>query len=420
MTYLVLAALLIAVLVFAALSKRAEMSVVTMPIVFTGLGWLTWLAGAELIGGEEGREVLHLFAELTLILLLFADATRVRIGELLGNAGIPARMLLIGMPLTLTLGTALAMWVSPNQPWALALLVAAILTPTDAALGQAVVSDKAIPQRLRQGVLVESGLNDGLALPAVLIAAVAAVGQAGGMADESTTDLVASGLMQVALGPFAGVAVGWAAAALLDFAVRKGFATEAYQGIFFLAAAFLCFVAAEAIGGNGLIAAFVGGLTFGNRLSSSNHFVSEFMETEGQLFTMATFFIFGAVLAPIGWEHATWRTVVLALGFLTAVRVVPIVLSLTATGLRFREKLFLGWFGPRGLASILFALLVLESYPVPGADELLACVTLTVLLSILLHGVSAHPVAARFAKACRAGASETAMGNDQPIKESAK
>jgi len=133
MTYLVLAALLIAVLVFAALSKRAEMSVVTMPIVFTGLGWLTWLAGAELIGGEEGREVLHLFAELTLILLLFADATRVRIGELLGNAGIPARMLLIGMPLTLTLGTALAMWVSPNQPWALALLVAAILTPTDAA-----------------------------------------------------------------------------------------------------------------------------------------------------------------------------------------------------------------------------------------------------------------------------------------------
>lgn len=192
MTYLVLAALLIAVLVFAALSKRAEMSVVTMPIVFTGLGWLTWLAGAELIGGEEGREVLHLIAELTLILLLFADATRVRIGELLGNAGIPARMLLIGMPLTLALGTALAMWVSPNQPWALALLVAAILTPTDAALGQAVVSDKAIPQRLRQGVLVESGLNDGLALPVVLIAAVAAVGQAGGMAGESTTDLVTS------------------------------------------------------------------------------------------------------------------------------------------------------------------------------------------------------------------------------------
>ena len=146
MTYLVLAAILAAVLVFAAVSKRAEMSVVTMPIVFTALGWFTYLVGADLIGGEEGREVLHLFAEVTLILLLFADATRVRIGELLGNAGIPARMLLIGMPLTLALGTALAAWVSPDQPWALALLVAAILTPTDAALGQAVVSDKAIPQ----------------------------------------------------------------------------------------------------------------------------------------------------------------------------------------------------------------------------------------------------------------------------------
>jgi|32_taG_2_1085360.scaffolds.fasta_scaffold00013_45 NhaP-type Na+/H+ or K+/H+ antiporter len=412
MTYLVLAALLAAVLVFAALSKRAEMSVVTMPIVFTGLGWLTYLVGAELVGGEEGREVLHLFAELTLILLLFADAARVRIRELAGNAGIPARMLLIGMPLTLALGTALAAWVSPEQPWALALLVAAILTPTDAALGQAVVSDKAIPQRLRQGVLVESGLNDGLALPVVLIAAVAAVGQAGAMAGESTSALVGSGLTQIALGPIAGVGVGWLAAGLLDYAVRKGFATEAYQGIFFLACAFLCFVGAEAIGGNGLIAAFVGGLTFGNRLSCSSHFVSEFMETEGQLFTMATFFVFGAVLAPLGWEHANWRTLVLAIGFLTIVRVVPIVLSLAGTGLRLPEKLFLGWFGPRGLASILFALLVLESYPVPGADELLACVTLTVLLSIVLHGMSAHPVAARFADVCRRNASATAMGGE--------
>lgn len=417
MTYLVLAAILVAVLVFAAVSERAEMSVVTMPIVFTGLGWLTYLVGADLIGGEEGREVLHLFAEVTLILLLFADATRVRIAELLGNAGIPARMLLVGMPLTILLGTALAAWVSPEQPWALALLVAAILTPTDAALGQAVVSDKAIPQRLRQGVLVESGLNDGLALPVVIIAALAAVGQAGGMEGESTSDLVGFGLKQVALGPLAGIAIGWGAATLLDLAVRKGYATEGYQGIYFLSSAFLCFVGAEAIGGNGLIAAFVGGLTFGNRLSCSSHFVSEFMETEGQLFTMATFFVFGAVLAPLGWEHANWRTLVLAIGFITFVRVVPIVLSLTGTGLRLPEKLFLGWFGPRGLASILFALLVLESYPVPGADELLACVTLTVLLSILLHGMSAHPVAARFAEVCRTKASNAAMGEEEQGRE---
>ncbi|WFL78274.1 sodium:proton antiporter [Altererythrobacter arenosus] len=412
MNYFVLAGLLLVVLVFAALSKRAEMSVVTMPIIFTGLGWLTYLLGAELIGRGDGRGVLHLFAEVTLILVLFADATRVRIGELLGNAGIPARMLLIGMPLTIALGTLLAMWVSPDQPWALGLLVAAILTPTDAALGQAVVSDKAIPQRLRQGVLVESGLNDGLALPVVIIAALAAVGQAGGMDGESASSLVGFGLKQVVLGPIAGIVVGWSAAWLLDLAVRRGFATEAYQGIYFLAAAFLCFVGAEAIGGNGLIAAFVGGLVFGNRLSCSSHFVSEFMETEGQLFTMATFFVFGAVLAPFGWEHAGWRTLVLAIGFLTFVRVVPIVLSLSGTGLRLLEKFFLGWFGPRGLASILFALLVLESYAIPGADELLACVTLTVLLSILLHGTSAHPVAARFAEACETSASATAMGDE--------
>lgn len=393
-----LAIVLMVVLVFAAFSRRLEMSVVTMPIVFTAAGFLAHLAGVRVLAEETAFEALHLLAEVTLVLVLFADASRVRLSSLRMSVGIPARMLLVGMPLTILLGTLVARWVSPDQPWALALLVAAILTPTDAALGQALVSDEAVPERLREGIAVESGLNDGLALPVVIMAALLAVEASGAAAGEGR-DLVAFGIAQVTLGPLAGVVVGAAAAKLRDFAVSRDFATEAYQGIFFLAAAFLCFAVAELIGGNGLIAAFIGGLTFGNVRKSASKFVAEFMESEGQLLTMATFLVFGAVLVPIGFEHASWPTVTLALLFLTLVRIVPVVLSLTGSGLPWNEKLLLGWFGPRGLASILFALLVMDAYAIPGLDELVACVVLTVMLSIVVHGASAFPIVRAFAKA---------------------
>jgi NhaP-type Na+/H+ or K+/H+ antiporter len=393
----VLGLLLMAILGFAAFSRRLEMSVVTMPLVFTAAGYLAHLAGAELVQAEAQLEVLKILAEVTLVLILFSDASQVRLSQLRKNAGIPLRMLLIGMPLSIALGTLAAFWVSPDQPWTLALLVAAILTPTDAALGQAVVSDEAVPVHLRESIAVESGLNDGLTLPVVIIAALAVVEASGGMQGETAGSLTQFGLAQITLGPLAGIIVGGAAAKLRDFAVGRDLATKAYQGIFFLAAAFLCFVAAELIGGNGLIAAFVGGLTFGNLRNGKSAFVAEFMESEGQLLTMATFAIFGVVLVPAGLAHATWQTLALAILFLTFVRILPIMLALTGTGLAWREKLFLGWFGPRGLASILFALLVAETYQIPGLDELIACVVLTVMLSILVHGASAFPIVRAFA-----------------------
>ncbi|MXO81836.1 sodium:proton antiporter [Altererythrobacter aestiaquae] len=388
---------LLTVLCFAALSRRLAMSVVTMPIVFTALGYGGFLAGAELFPKDAEFEILHLLAEITLVLVLFSDASQVRFHHLRMSGGIPARMLLIAMPLSIVLGTLVAHWVSPDQPWALALLVAAILTPTDAALGQAVVSDASVPGELREGIAVESGLNDGLALPVVIIAALAAAEASGVMAD-GPDNLIAFGMAQITLGPLAGAAVGALAALVMDLAVRRKWVTESYRGIYFLSTAFLCFIAAELIGGNGLIAAFVGGLTFGNMRKSASKFVSEFMESEGQLLTMATFLIFGMVLAPAGLDHASWKTVVLAIAFLTAVRIVPVVLSLTGTKLRWRDKLFLGWFGPRGLASILFALLVAEGFDIPGMDEVIACMVLTVLISIVLHGASAFPIVRAFSK----------------------
>lgn len=381
------------VAIYALMARWIELSVITLPMIFTGLGIALGGTGLDLVPMGAGNEVIHAFVEITLVLVLFSDASGVKRQNLSGgNVTIPLRMLLIGMPLTVVLGTLVAMWVSPNQPWALALLVAAILTPTDAALGQSVVSNPNVPKRISQSINIESGLNDGLAFPIVLLAAITAARATGYEGGQAPDNVAVFALLQITVGLLAGAMVGYGAAKLLDFAISRNATTTVAQGLYFLSVAFLAYFGAELVGGNGFIAAFVGGLVFGNTLRAPSVFIREFMEGEGQLLTLATFFIFGSVLAPIGLEHASWKTVTLALLFLTVVRMLPIWLSLAGLKLSSYEKIFLGWFGPRGLASILFALLVLEEFPIPGAQELTACVVLTVLISIVLHGVSAAPL----------------------------
>ena len=393
-----IAIILIGIVAFALQSHRIERSILTLPMVFTAFGWVIGQGGAELVPMHDAHEIVHTIAEITLIILLFADASRINLRELARNYALPGRLLLVGMPLTILLGTLLALWVSPEAPWPLALLVAAILTPTDAALGQAVVTSPAVPQRLRQALNVESGLNDGLAVPVIVVAALLSAAATGTNVENAPDNLYAFAAMQIVFGPIAGLGVGWLLAKLLDRAIDSERTTTSFQGISFLCTALLAFVVAESVGGNGLIAAFVGGLVFGHVLRNPRTFIDEFMEGEGQLLTILTFLIFGAVLVPLSLEHATWKTVVLAILYLSVIRMLPVWLSLTGTGLSGYEKVFLGWFGPRGLASVLFALLILERFPVPGAEEMLACVVLTVLLSIVVHGVSAHPLFSRFAK----------------------
>ena len=394
-----IAIVLAGIVVFASISRRLEASIFTLPMVFTAFGWLIGQGGVQLVPMQAEHEVIQIIAEITLVLVLFSDASRVKLRELINNYAIPARMLLIGMPLTILLGTLVAHWVSPEASWMVALLVAAILAPTDAALGQAVVTSPKVPLRLRQGINVESGLNDGLALPVVMIAAIASADMAGIKVEGVPDNVFVFALMQVGLGPLIGVAMGYALARILNTSIDAQFITTSCQGIYFLVSAFLAFVTAEWAGGNGLIAAFVGGLVFGNTLRCSTEFIDEFMEGEGQLLTILTFLIFGAVMVPLGIEHASWKTLILALLFLSVIRMLPIWLSMTGSGFSSYEKLFLGWFGPRGLASILFALLILERFEIPGGDEILACVVLTVILSIVLHGITANPMAARFVRA---------------------
>ena len=244
-----IAIILVGVIVYAVLSRRLEASVFTLPMVFTLFGWLIGQGGIELVPMGAEHEVIQLFAEITLVLVLFSDASRVKLRELMQNYALPARMLLIGMPLTILLGSLVAQWVSPDVPWIVALFIAAVLTPTDAALGQSVVSSPSVPLRLRQSINVESGLNDGLALPVVMIAAIVSAEMAGIVVEGVPENVVLFTLKQVILGPLIGVGLGYLLARILDASIKARFITTSCQGIYFLIAAFLAFVTAELVGG---------------------------------------------------------------------------------------------------------------------------------------------------------------------------
>ena len=387
---LVILSILVAFILYSLVTRAIDRSVLTLPIIFMCLGYVL----SDQVRAAAPPEVLHegkrLLAEITLVLVLFSDASHVQFSQLRQSWRLPFRMLVIGLPLSIALGTLVTWLVSPEGGFAMALLTAAVLTPTDAALGQSVVTSANVPEKLSETINVESGLNDGLVLPFVLLGAILA---SAGMVDASTEGLASGAVIQIVLGPLAGIATGWIVARLMDVAQSRRLIAAAAEGVVFLAAAFAAYVLAEVIGGNGFIAAFVAGMIFGNSYKHNIRFVREFMEGAGQILTMSAFLVFGALLLPEGLAHASVKTVVIAVLFLTVVRVGAIWLSLTGSGLKTSEKLFLGWFGPRGLASILFTLVIIDEFEFPNEAELLACVSMTVALSILVHGLSSTPLA---------------------------
>lgn len=387
---LVLLVILGCVIVYSLLAKVLGQTLLTLPIIFVAIGYAASGPISASGSSEELRTVARLLAEVTLVLILFSDASHVRFTQLKRDYIIPLRMLIIGMPLTIGLGTLFVFWMSPESGMAVCLLTAAVLTPTDAALAQSVVSSPDVPKKLGQTINVESGLNDGLALPFVLLGAILA---SANMDHANTEGLAMAAVIQILLGPLVGIFVGWVVARALDVASDRDWVNESAQGIVFLAAAFVSFLASELIGGNGFISAFVAGAVFGNTYRHNIHFITEFMEGSGQFLTMAAFLVFGAIMLPQGLQHASTVALIVSIGFLTVIRMFPIWLSLAGTGLRIKEKLFLGWFGPRGLASILFTLIMMDEFDFPNEEELLACVSLTVLLSVILHGISSVPLA---------------------------
>ncbi|MEM7731247.1 MAG: cation:proton antiporter [Pseudomonadota bacterium] len=379
-------------LVFCMIAKRLERTILTAPMLFLGFGAV--VAQFGMLPFEDAEAMLHLVAEVALIILLFLDAAQIDQNALLKHSVWPARMLFIGLPLAFVIGTGAAWLALPGWPLAAVALVAAIMVPTDAALGQPVVTNKDVPERPRRALTVESGLNDGLALPLVLLMAYIAAPAA--MAPPE--GWLIFGLKQITLGPLVGIAMGALGGVMLLWAKRHGTTADVYEGVGALGLAASAYLAATTVGGNGFIAAFAAGLGFGAIVKDQCTFVFEFTESEGQLLSWAAFFLLGCALVPEAVGHLTPSVLALILVSLFIVRPLAIWLSLIGTDANTPTRLFFGWFGPRGLATALFALLAVEELDHEVGEQVLYCAVNTVWISALLHGVTAAPGARVYAR----------------------
>ena len=349
-----------------------------------------------------------------MVWVLFADAARVRVHDLRGDLRLVLRLLAVGLPLTiLTIlaGRGLAAWLLPGLGLWLALLVGAALAPTDAALGVPVVTNPVVPSRIRRVITVESGLNDGIATPIVMVAIAGAV-----VAEESSGSEAGGALVELAIGVAVGVAIGFAGGWLLRWARRRGWAAEDFVGVAVLALALLAYVSALAVDGNGFVAAFCGGMGFGAAVGRRGPEELVFVEMASGAVSLLVWLAFGAIAVPIMLDRLDWTLVLYAVLSLTVVRMVPVALALIGTGLDRSTVAFVGRFGPRGLASLVFALLALEEIG-SGADQALAVIAVTVFLSVLAHGLSAAPLAARYGAAVAAGEPKTGTSApDLPVR----
>ena len=372
-------------LIYSLISGRLQGTIITTPLIFIVFGFIAGSGGLNVIKMDVDHSAIHFIAEFTLVLVLFTDAARIDLSLLRRDHNLPVRMLILGLPLTIIAGLLIAVILFPQFLFWEAALLAALLAPTDAALGQAVVSAKVVPVRIRQAINVESGLNDGLALPAVLLFAALASAQHGAT---EASEWVRFAFLQLTLGPIIGVIVGLIGTRMLDSAVESGRVNASFQGIGILSLAIFIYVLAELSGGNGFIAAFVGGMVFGNTIRHPCTYLFEFMESEGQLLMLIAFLVFGAVLLPEGLEHANPTIVFYAVLSLTVIRMIPIALSLVGAG--------------AGVCDETLSRLVWSTrprvYPLrvthPGRirntashDEILAITVVTVALSAILHGV---------------------------------
>jgi NhaP-type Na+/H+ or K+/H+ antiporter len=389
-----LATLAAILLAYAAVSRRLDGTPVTAAMVFTTAGLLVGADALGLVDPDADGFAVKTLAEATLAVVLFSDASRIDLRALRGDLGLPTRLLGIGLPLTILAGFVAAVVLLDGLAWPEALVLAIVLAPTDAALGQAVVTLKRLPVRIRQSLNVEAGLNDGICVPLFLIALAVAQAEAGAVGHGEAVELVVE---KIGYGVVGGTVAGAAAAAVVVYGGRRSLVDAHWLQVVPLAGAGLAFGLAEAIGGSGFIAAFVGGGVFGGLRSGRGGEVSHLVEEAGSLLAAVTFVVFGAVLLGPALSDLTWEVALYAVLSLTLVRMLPVAISMRGTGARRPTVAFLGWFGPRGAASIVFALLVIEEGGLPGGELLLTTAFVTIGLSIFAHGISAAPLAARYA-----------------------
>ena len=379
----------------ARLPDRVERSWISGPIVFVAVGFLLGPDALGVFRLNITGEGLRVLAELTLAMVLFTDAANADLGVLRRNRGLPERLLLVGLPLTIVLGFVLAAIMFPLLGTLEIALLAAMLAPTDAALGKPVVTNQAVPAVMREALNVESGLNDGICVPIVVLLLGLAVGT---QIEGGTMVHVARVVVEeIGIGLIVGLTLTWLTTLMLRFAERRGWISEHWVEIPIVALAAACFAGAQAAGGSGFIACFVGGLLLSGLRERHKEELLRGAEHMGEALALLTWVVFGGIMRTRLIDRVAWPALLYAVLSLTVVRMLPVFLCLIGTRTSPADKLFIGWFGPRGLATIVFSVLVSDE-KLPGNDTIMLAAGWTVLLSVIAHGVTANPLVKRMAR----------------------
>ncbi len=390
MVYSELAVVAIIAFIYSVVAGRVERSAITGPIVFVVVGFLIGPFGTGWIQPDLGNADLRLLADLTLALILFIDAAGADLKVLKQHIRLPIRMLLVGLPGVIALGTFCAWLVFDELTLVEAAILATMLAATDAALGKGVVTNKAVPARVREGLNSESGLNDGLCVPVLLLfIAIAEHGGEGISGSILALKLVAR---EVGIGLVVGLGMTFVGVFLLRTCRARGWITQIWMQIPVVTLAVGCFALAQALHGSGYIAAFTGGILFGVLAKEQTHDLVLAAEGTGELLALTTWLVMGTAVLGQEFDKFNFEVVLYAVLSLTIVRVLPVFAAVTGTGERTDSKFFLAWFGPRGLASIVFAIIVLNT-EVEHRDLIAVIVVCTVFLSVLVHGLTARPLA---------------------------
>ena len=397
-----LAILALFIFLYSISSGFLERTPINGALIFTAFGLACGPFGLDILKMDIGTEELRTLAELTLALVLFTDASNANLKVLKKNFHIPQRLLLIGLPMTILLGFGIGIFMFDELSIFEIAILATLLAPTDAALGKAVVTNPLVPANIREGLNVESGLNDGICVPILYLFLALAAGSSG----EGSTHFLAFELVaeEIGIGVVVGSILTLSAVWLARQCNDRGWVTESWRQLPVIVLAVSCFSIAQILGGSGFIAAFVGGLLFGSLINTKKFLLSA--EGTGDTMALITWVIFGATVVAQSFKSFSWEIVVYSILSLTIIRMLPAFLSLGGMNLSTNEKLFMGWFGPRGLASIVFAVIVLNA-ELPGSSTIAMTAACTIILSVIAHGLSANHLIARLAKKMQQGKNST-------------
>jgi NhaP-type Na+/H+ or K+/H+ antiporter len=385
-TPLVLAVL---VLGYALVSKQVNRSYVAPALIFMLLGMALGPFGLHLLEAGPGTEGYTILAQLALTVILFNQAANLNFNQIRVHGPVALRLLIIGIPLTVVLGALTAVVLLPVLPWWEAVCLAAAVAPTEVALIEALLEDPRIPERVRHALSVESGFYDGFAL-AILLTALALASQ---QADHSDVNWVWQIFSTEFMSLIVGAVVGVVGGVVVAWSRRRDWMSDIWGQLAALALAFVCFAVGERMEASGFVAAFTGGLAFSfvTKRRAVSPLSSQVCDATAQLLELLVFAMFGAFAVIDGWRRADWRVVLFAVLALFAVRIIAVLISLVRIDLPVSSKLFIGWFGPRGIGTVVLGLLVVDRGEIQQADLIGTAVVVTVTLSLALHSLTAGP-----------------------------